>query len=429
MTALAAAACLYHAFLAAVWLARRRDATIKPQDNAQHRFAVLIPAHNEEQNLGNTLAACARIDYPAEKMAIYVIADNCTDRTAEVAVEHGTICLCRNDAEHRGKGYALEWAIPQVLAAGHDAVVVLDADCTIDAKSLNVFNAHLVRGDRVLQANYAVSNPDANVLSYMLGLANFLENNLFYAPKSCLGLFVSLRGTGMVLHRDILRQYPWRAASIVEDLEYSLELLRTGVRVRFVPSVQVRSEFPIQQNQLIVQRGRWIWGTISEGVEAAMGLVVDGVRKRQLALLDAGWSMLVTSRWLVILQYLLTLGLALVFHVLVATAWSRALLVSVLVIGVAYLVYVMIGAASMGLTRKRLRLITTMPWAVGRYLCLALLTVFVARPRGWNKTPRGAAVPRQSCPPSKSSNPTPPRLEVVCLDEVAERTHGTTDPV
>ena len=127
-----------------------------------------------------------------------------------MAGSHGATCLVRHDEEKRGKGYALEWALPQVLSAGHNAIVVLDADCQIDSHALLAFDEYLCSGARVLQASDVVGNPDESPTSYVLALANALENDCFYTPKSALGLAVLLRGTGMAFHREVLLRFPWR---------------------------------------------------------------------------------------------------------------------------------------------------------------------------------------------------------------------------
>lgn len=82
---------------------------IRYSESPLHTFAIVIPAHNEENGITNTLRSCNDLDYPREKYKIFVIADNCTDRTAGIAEENGAVCLQRHDDAKRGKGYALAW--------------------------------------------------------------------------------------------------------------------------------------------------------------------------------------------------------------------------------------------------------------------------------------------------------------------------------
>ena len=69
----------------------------------------IIPAHNEEIVVGNLIASLQKQNYPKDLYDIYVIADNCTDNTAEVARKAGAIVYERFDEEHKTKGYALDW--------------------------------------------------------------------------------------------------------------------------------------------------------------------------------------------------------------------------------------------------------------------------------------------------------------------------------
>ena len=123
-------------------------------------FIILIPAHNEEQVLGKTLAALKKLDYPKDRHQVVVIADNCTDETARVARENGCICFERTDLRNRGKGQALSWAFDQLDSMIFDAIIVLDADCFIDPHALKVFGWYLDHGWMVLQSRNAASNPD-----------------------------------------------------------------------------------------------------------------------------------------------------------------------------------------------------------------------------------------------------------------------------
>jgi cellulose synthase/poly-beta-1,6-N-acetylglucosamine synthase-like glycosyltransferase len=352
-----------------------------------HSFAIVIPAHNEETTLPRALESCAALDYPKEKIAVYVIADNCTDRTAEVAWQHGAACLVRQDEQKRGKGFALEWALPQLLADGREAVVVLDADCTMDSHALLAFDRHLAGGARVLQASYVVGNPDASPISYILALANVLENDCYFAPKSVLGLAVMLRGTGMVLHRDVLLQFPWRAQSVTEDSEYSYQLLKKGIRVRFLNAVRVASDFPVTRDQLTTQRNRWIAG-IRTGVPQGIKLFWHGILTRRLALIDAGFNTLMAGRFLVILQWVATVALAIVCMWAAPAGWGVAFLCTTLAVALGYVAYIAGGVVLLGLNMKRIWLLMHIPVVTTRYLQMAVLAIIRSGAAKWNRTPR-----------------------------------------
>ena len=234
-----AAATLYALGLAGVARLLRPRRDLDHAAPGTHRFLIVIPAHDEEETLPGTLQGCDALDYPADRVSVVVIADNCTDRTSEVARAHGVRCLERHHTEKRGKGFALEWALALLAGEDHDAVIVLDADCILDPQALRVFDVRLGEGARVLQAAYVASNPAESPTSYVVALGTHIENELFCAPKSRLGLAVFLRGTGMVMHRDVLARLPWTARSVAEDTEYSWDLLRQNIPIVFVPQIRV----------------------------------------------------------------------------------------------------------------------------------------------------------------------------------------------
>ncbi len=316
-----------------------------------------------------------------------MIADNCTDGTAEIARNSGAVCLERHDKEKRGKGFALEWGFGQILARGHDALVVLDADCQLDGKALRVFDFYLKKGENVLQANDAASNPDSSAMSYAVAVGNLIENRLFYAPKSRLGLAVFLRGTGMVFRRQILEQHPWQTHSIVEDAEYTLRLIKSGFKVRFINEVNVLSEFPDQKDQLRVQRTRWARNLGFSKTEA-LKLIREGILGGEGLLTDAGWTLLVLSRPLVLLELFIAVILGLLCAWLLPGPVSNGLLAAGLILLMMQLFYFCLGIIFLGVNRRRFMFLLSSPATIGRLILISLLGVFGVRGNIWAKTPR-----------------------------------------
>jgi cellulose synthase/poly-beta-1,6-N-acetylglucosamine synthase-like glycosyltransferase len=379
--------CAYYLFLVAVRLLAGEPKRT-PRWSATHRFALLVPAHNEESAVPATLRACANFDYPAAMYKVYVVADNCTDRTAEVAAAAGALVLERRDDERRGKGYALAWALERILPDRPDAVVVLDADCRLDPHALRAFDERLCAGDAVLQASSVAANPEDSAVSYAVAVGNVLENDLFYAPKSRLGLSVLLRGTGMVFRRDILERHPWQAHSITEDMEYTLELLRAGVRVRFLSHVRVVSDFPAHAAQLRVQRLRYAAGNLRFGKGKALRLMVEGILSRRVGLFDLGWTLLVLSRPLVLAEALATLLLSVLCVWLAPGTLSATLLATAAVVLLLQGLYVGLGVVSLGVSVRRLRLLAGSGATFVRLLGITLQGMFGRGKLAWMRTPR-----------------------------------------
>jgi 1,2-diacylglycerol 3-beta-glucosyltransferase len=390
-------ACLlaYYWLLAAVASLPDRQPQAAP-GKAEHRFGIVIPAHNEETVILEVIKSCQALDYPAEQFAIIVIADNCSDHTAEIARAAGALVLERHDPIARGKGYALQWAFDRVLPLGFDALVVLDADCWIDAQALRAFDRELSAGNSVLQASYVVANPDENALSYALAVGNLIENDLFYAPKSRLGLAVFLRGTGMVFRREILERHPWTAHSVTEDVEYAMTLREHGIAVRFLPAVRVFSSFPVTDSQLGVQRRRWGAGTVGAIRVHALRMMARGFRKRDPALLDCGITLLVAGRSLLPAFTMLGLIMALLARVVQPGRGSAWLLGAAGIEVVLMVCYFALGIARLGLNRRRLQFLATIPIIMARISWAAIQGLSAIDRRAWRRTPRTGDLVRGS---------------------------------
>ena len=127
----------------------------------KHKFMAIIPAHNEEAVVGNLVESLKNQDYPKDLYDIYVIADNCTDNTAQVAREKGAIVYERFDSEKKTKGYALQWFLQQKIQenAPYDAFFVFDADNIVDKGFIKAMNKKLCQGEDVVQGYRDIKNP------------------------------------------------------------------------------------------------------------------------------------------------------------------------------------------------------------------------------------------------------------------------------
>lgn len=222
------------------------------------RFAILIPAHNEELLLPVLLKNLRALTYPRNLYSVFVIADNCTDRTAHVASAGGAAVLARTDETHRGKGFALQWAFQEVEAAGlsFDAVVVLDADSIVSANFLTVMDKYLANGSAVIQAYYAVQNPAESWAGAIRYAAFAGVHFLRPLARESMRFSVGLKGNGMVFRPEILRSNAW-TGSITEDIDLHMSLVLQGQRCAFAPEAVVWAEMPNTLQNSQTQHARW----------------------------------------------------------------------------------------------------------------------------------------------------------------------------
>jgi cellulose synthase/poly-beta-1,6-N-acetylglucosamine synthase-like glycosyltransferase len=238
-----------------------------PHATAQATFALLIPAHNEEVILGTLLENLAQLTYPKEKYKVYVIADNCTDKTAELARQHaGVRAYERFSQEKRGKGYALNWMWQQLAESQqvYDAYVVLDADSVVIPTFLHEMDKELRRGAKVLQASNTVLNVTASPSTGLRWVALSLMNHVRPLGRNGLGGSSTLTGNGMCFSHDVLQRHPWQAFGIAEDYQYYLTLVLHGERVSYIPEALVRSQMPVTFEQMRTQDVRWETGGLQQ---------------------------------------------------------------------------------------------------------------------------------------------------------------------
>jgi 1,2-diacylglycerol 3-beta-glucosyltransferase len=266
-------------------LSRRRPA---PSNRPPHlKFDLVVPAHNEETQIAATVESLRAVDYPAALFRVLVVADNCEDRTAAAAGAAGATVLVRTDVERRGKGYALDHAFNQSLEAGFaDAVVVIDADTVVSRNLLTAFAARFECGAMAVQADYAVRNPRESWRTRMMTVAFAAFHGVRSLARERLGVSCGLRGNGMGFSRVVLKEHPHRAFSVVEDVEYGIQLGYAGVAVRYVDEARVFGQMVAGEQASRSQRERWENGRRALIREHAGPLLRAAWQRRNGLLLD-----------------------------------------------------------------------------------------------------------------------------------------------
>lgn len=255
----------------------------------QKRFALIVPAHNEEIVIGSLVDNLKALDYPQELYDVFVIADNSTDNTAKVARQHGATVFERTNDEQKGKGYALEWFFRKLfqMPQHYDAIAVFDADNLVDDQFLIHMNNRLCDGAKIVQGYVDAKNPLDTWVTASFAMSFWVANRMLQLARFNLGLSNYLAGTGFAISVDVLKKTGWGATSLTEDLEFSLKALLQGHKTTYAYEAIVYDEKPLTFKQAWNQRKRWALGHVELFRTYSWEFIKEAIRKRDIVLFDA----------------------------------------------------------------------------------------------------------------------------------------------
>jgi len=249
-----------------------------------HRFAVLIAARNEEAVIANLIESIQKQKYPGELADIFVVADNCTDRTAEIALAAGAEVFQRCSRQ-TGKGYALHYLLNRVSRErrleDYDAFLVLDADNVLDEQYLAEMNRVYSQGYRIVTSYRNSKNYADNWLSAGYALWFLRESRYLNHARALLGTSCAVSGTGFLVDRQLLQENGgWTWYLLTEDLEFTACQVAKGEKVGFAADAVLYDEQPTGFLQSWHQRMRWAKGNLqvfcSYGPRLLRGLLTRG---------------------------------------------------------------------------------------------------------------------------------------------------------
>ena len=299
---------LYQIAISLCSLVKIKDKPLKVNKN--HRFMAIIPAHNEEAVVGNLIESLKNQNYDKDLYDIYVIADNCTDNTAQVAKEAGAIVYKRFDETKKTKGYALDWFLKQKIEenAPYDAFFIFDADNIVHPDFIKNMNKKLCQGEDVVQGYRDIKNPTDSWITAGYALFYWSMHRFYHLARYNLGLSPLLNGTGFMVRFDIIKENGgWKTVTLTEDIEFSLQRILKGKRLGWATDAIVYDEQPTGFKQSWSQRSRWTVGHM-QCIKEYTGKLAEAAKENKTMVNFDGFLYIIGSIPMFVLTIILLLS-------------------------------------------------------------------------------------------------------------------------
>ncbi len=251
------------------------------------RYAIMIAARNEARVIGNLLDSIRQQDYPQELLTVFVIADNCTDNTAQIAADHGAIVYTRQNKELIGKGYAVEYLLDKINEdhgwSSFDAFMIFDADNVLSHDYMTQINKVAAQGYQVFSSyrnskNYAQSWVSSGHSIWYLHDSCHLNCSRMTLKVGCM-----VTGTGYGITTQLLERLGgWHFHTLTEDLEFNNWCAINKVKIGFAYNAMLYDEQPGTLKVSWKQRTRWVQGGMQVGFKF--------FTKYPKGLFSGGWS-------------------------------------------------------------------------------------------------------------------------------------------
>lgn len=284
---------------------------------ANHKYAALIPARNEHAVIGNIIDSIKQQTYDTSLIDVFVIADNCTDDTAEIAKQHGAHVIVRNRPDMVGKGFALDFALQHIWKEfgpdAHEAFFVFDADNVLDKNYFKEMNATFDNGALASTSYRNSKNFDTNWISSGYALWFLKEAKFLNQARLTLNTGAAISGTGFFIASKVLVEAGgWKWHLLTEDIQFSASSACEQRRISYNPRAVLYDEQPTTFKASWDQRCRWAKGFYQVLLKYAGGLC-RGFVKNERGYHFACWDMLMTvAPGMLLTVIVLTLNLAIV---------------------------------------------------------------------------------------------------------------------
>lgn len=371
------------------WFKKPKTASPSPK----HSFAVLICARNEEAVIGQLLDSIRGQTYPADKITVFVMADNCTDGTADIARRHGAAVYERQNTRLIGKGYALEELLLHIgrdYGDIFDGYFVFDADNILRADYIDEMNKCFRSGTEngptdgryeILTGYRGAKNFGDNWISAGYGIQFLRESSYLNHPRSLIGVSCAVSGTGFLFSRRILRKIGfWRYHLLTEDIEFTTDQIIDGETIGYCCDAVLYDEQPTRFSQSFRQRMRW-----SKGYLQVFARYGGRLCRRILSGSFSAWDMLTANIPAIVLNLANLTVSGLIAAIRIENGASAAAFLPILSgLAFAYLTFFLFGAVTVitewkhiGTSAKKKVLYTfTFPLFMFTYIPISITALF-----------------------------------------------------
>lgn len=264
-----------------------------PSARENHNYAVVIAARNEESVIAELIRSVFSQAYPREMLTVFVVADNCTDRTAEIARKEGAICYERDDAEHRTKGFALKYLFEKIKEDyGEDAFegfFVFDADNVLKRDFIARMNEAFDAGEKVIVGYRNTKNFSDNWISASYALHWLRTARTEHRGRSAVGLSARVQGTGFLFAKELVKD-GWNYTSFTEDRAFSADAVVKGIKIAYCDNAEFYDEQPKNLRISARQRIRWAKGHLQSFRESGMKLLKAAAQRKSFVCYDMFWT-------------------------------------------------------------------------------------------------------------------------------------------
>ena len=244
----------------------------------KHKYGICIAARNEKYVIGNLIDSINKQDYPKDLYTIFVVADNCTDNTAEIARKKGAICYERFDDQHKTKGFALQYLFKQIekdyKTDSFEGFFIFDADNLLKSNYISKMNDAFDEGCKIITSYRNTKNFDENWISSTYALHWIRSVRTNHRARSVLRLATNIQGTGFLFSNEIVKD-GWNYTSLTEDRALTADAVAQGYQITYQDEAEFFDEQPTSLKIALRQRLRWSKGHLQAFIESGPYLFIN----------------------------------------------------------------------------------------------------------------------------------------------------------